>query len=289
MNPKQPATLKMYIGGRWVESESEKTFEAYNPATGEVIATLPEGTREDARRAIAAANEHKPKIAAMSVWDRARLCQRIADVMERRKAELAQVLSEDQGKPYYSEALPEVEFAIQGFHHAAEQVKWLETAVIPVADPNKRVFSFRQPRGVYAVITPWNFPINIPVEYLAPALAIGNAVVWVPAPTTSVCALKLMECLEEAEVPAGVVNLVTGPGPVVGDEIVAHPGTQAVGFTGSPQTGKHIAQRAAGKPLLLELGGNGPTIILDDADLDLAGAVTASGCFFNAGQVCSAT
>lgn len=289
MSAKQPATLKMHVGGHWVESEGGKTFEAHNPATGEVIATLPEGTREDARRAVAAANENKHKIAGMSVWDRSRLCMRIAEVMERRKEELARVLTEDQGKPYHTEALPEVEFAIHGFRSTAEQVKWLESSVIPVEDANKRVFSFRQPRGVYAVVTPWNFPINIPVEYLAPALAAGNAVVWVPAPTTSVCAVKLMECLEEAGVPAGVVNLVTGPGPVVGDEIVAHAGTSAVGFTGSPPTGRHIAQRAAGKPLLLELGGNGPTIVLEDADLDMAAAVTASGCFFNAGQVCSAT
>lgn len=289
MNSRQPASLKMYIGGRWVESESGRTFEAHNPATGEVIARLPEGTREDARRAIAAANENKHQIANLSVWDRSRLCRRIGEVMEQRKEELARVLTEDQGKPYYTEALPEVEFAIHGFHNAAEQVKWLETSFIPVEDANKRVFSFRQPRGVYAVVTPWNFPINIPVEYLAPGLAAGNAIVWVPAPTTSVCAVKLMECLEEAGVPAGVVNLVTGPGPVVGDEIVAHLDTDAVGFTGSPQTGKHIAQRAAGKPLLLELGGNGPTIVLDDADLAMATAATAAGCFFNAGQVCSAT
>ena len=289
MNPRQPATLKMYIGGRWVESESGKTFEALNPATGQVIATLPEGTRADARRAIAAANAAKAQIAGMSTWDRSRLCTRIAEVMERRKEELARVLAEDQGKPYHTEALAEIAFAIEGVAATAEQVKWLETAVIPVQDPNKRVFSFRQPRGVYAVVTPWNFPINIPLEYLAPGLAAGNAIVWVPAPTTSVCAVKLMECLEEAGVPAGVVNLVTGPGPIVGDEIVANPGTDAVGFTGSPQTGKQIAQRAAGKPLLLELGGNGPTIILDDADLELAGTATALGCFFNAGQVCSAT
>ena len=289
MNNNQPNNLKMYIGGQWIKSESEKTFKAYNPATNEVIATLPEGTRADAQHAIVAANENKHKIANMSVWDRSRLCRRIADVMEQRKEELATVLTKDQGKPYYTEALPEVEFAIHGFQNAAEQIKWLETSVIPVENPNKRVFSFRQPRGVYAVITPWNFPINIPVEYLAPGLASGNAIVWVPAPTTSVCAVKLMECLEEAGVPPGVVNLVTGPGPVVGDEIVAHPGTNAVGFTGSPQTGKHIAQRAAGKALLLELGGNGPTIILDDADLELAGAAVASACFFNAGQVCSAT
>jgi acyl-CoA reductase-like NAD-dependent aldehyde dehydrogenase len=289
MNTKQPAPLKMYIGGRWVDSEAGKTLEAHNPANGEVIATLPEGTREDARRAIAAANENKHKIADLSVWERARLCRRVGDVMERRKEELARALAEDQGKPYHTEALPEVAFATQGFHNAAEQVKWLETSFIPVEDRNKRVFSFRQPRGVYAVITPWNFPINIPVEYLAPALATGNAVVWVPAPTTSVCAVKLMECLEEAEVPPGVVNLVTGLGPVVGDEIVSHPGTNAVGFTGSPPTGRHIAQRAAGKPLLLELGGNGPTIILDDADLETSARATALGCFFNAGQVCSAT
>ena len=289
MNDGQIKSLKMYIGGRWVGSESEKTFEAYNPATNEVIALVPEGTRNDARQAIVAANEHKHKIAGMSVWDRSRLCRRIADVMEQRKEELARVLTQDQGKPYYREALPEVEFAIHGFQNAAEQIKWLETAVIPVENPSKRVFSFRQPRGVYAVITPWNFPINIPVEYLAPGLAAGNAIVWVPAPTTSVCAVKLMECLAEAGVPAGVVNLVTGPGPVVGDEIVAQPGTNAVGFTGSPQTGDHIARRAAGKPLLLELGGNGPTIVLEDADLELAGTAVASGCFFNAGQVCSAT
>jgi len=289
MNPRQPATLKMYIAGRWVESESGKTFEALNPATGQVIATLPEGTRADARRAIAAANAAKAQIAGMSTWDRSRLCTRIAEVMERRKEELARVLAEDQGKPYHTEALAEIAFAIEGVAATAEQVKWLETAVIPVQDPNKRVFSFRQPRGVYAVVTPWNFPINIPLEYLAPGLAAGNAIVWVPAPTTSVCAVKLMECLEEAGVPAGVVNLVTGPGPIVGDEIVAHPGTDAVGFTGSPQTGKQIAQRAASKPLLLELGGNGPTIVLDDADLEQAGTATALGCFFNADQVCSAT
>lgn len=289
MSFEHPERLRMYIGGRWVESQSGKTFEAHNPATGRVIATLPEGTRDDARQAIAAANESKHKIANMSVWDRADLCRRVGDVIARHKEELARTLTQDQGKPYHTQALREAEAAAHSFYNAAEHVKWLETSVIPVKDPNKRVFSFRQPRGVYAVVTPWNFPVGIPSHYLAPGLAAGNAIVWVPAPTTSVCAVKLTECLEEAGVPAAVVNLVTGPGPVVGDEIVAHPGTDAVGFTGSSQTGKHIAQRAAGKPLLLELGGNGPTIILEDADLAMASVVTAAGCFHNAGQVCSAT
>lgn len=278
----------MYIGGRWVDGLSGVRRQARSPATGEIIATLPEGTREDAQRAIAAARDGQARLARMSVWDRSRLCARVADVLERRKESLARTLTLDQGKPFYSEAKAEVDATITGWRNAADHVKWLDTSVIPVEDPHKRVITIRQPRGVYAVITPWNFPLNIPTEYLAPGLAAGNGIVWVPAPTTSVVAVKLVECLEEAEVPPGAINLVTGPGPVVGDEIVAHPGTDAVAFTGSSATGESIARRAAGKPLLLELGGNGPTLILDDADVELAASATAFGCFFNAGQVCSA-
>ncbi len=284
-----PETLNMHVGGKWVGSEGGRVFQAANPATGEVIATLPEGTPGDADAAVAAAREAQRKIAGMSTWKRSRLCLRIAEVMETRKQGLARTLTQDQGKPYHSEALFEVSKAIEGFRNAAEQVKWLEGETIPVEDPNKRVFSFRQPRGVYAVVTPWNFPINIPVEYLAPGLAAGNAIVWVPAPSTSVCAVRLVECLEEAGVPPGVVNLVTGFGPVVGDAIVSHPDTDAVGFTGSAETGVTIARRAAGKPLLLEMGGNGPVVVLDDADLEAASRATAVGCFVNAGQVCSSS
>ena len=280
--------LRMYIGGRWVDSVSRATYQARSPASGEMIATLPEGTREDAQRAIAAAREGTERLARLSVWERAKLCARVADVLERRKDELARTLTLDQGKPLHSEAKAEVDATVAGWRNAADHVKWLETSVIPVEDPHKRVLTIRQARGVYAVITPWNFPLNIPTEYLAPGLAAGNAMVWVPAPTTSVVAVKLVECLEEAEVPAGAINLVTGPGPVVGDEIVAHAGTDAVAFTGSSATGEHIARRAAGKPLLLELGGNGPTLILDDANLEQAANAAAFGAFFNAGQVCSA-
>lgn len=253
------------------------------------MALLADGDRDDARRAIAAANEAHTHFGRLSVWDRAALCRRIADVMQRHADRLARVLATEQGKPLEREARAEVAAAIQGFAEASEHIKWLESAVIPVSDPYKRVHTFYQSRGVYAVITPWNFPLNIPVEYLAAGLAAGNTIVWVPAPTTSLCAVELTRCFEEAEVPAGVINLITGPGAVVGDEIVAHPGTAAVAFTGSSATGETIARRAAGKPLLLELGGNGPTIILDDADVALAARATASGCFFNAGQVCSAT
>src|SRR5581483_4378864 len=146
----------------------------------------------------------------------------------------------------------------------------------------------RVPRGVVGVISPWNWPYTMPAEIVAPALAYGNAVVWVPAPSTSVCAVRLAECLADADLPPGVFNLVTGPGPVVGDEVAASPGTHAVGFIGSIATGRRVAERAAGKELLLEMGGNGPLLVLEDADLDAAVAGTLVACFLNAGQSCTA-
>lgn len=282
-------TLHAHIGGQWTDSLAGGRFTAYDPATGDAIATLPDCTREDAARAVASAHASKAKIAGMSVWDRSRLCVRIADVLAHRRQEVARYLTLDQGKPYEREALGEVEAAELGFREAAEHIKWIETAVIPAENPKARVITFRQPRGVYAVVTPWNFPVSIPTEYLAAGLAAGNAIVWVPAPTASVAAVKLMECMVEADLPPGVVNLVTGHGPVVGDEIVSNPGTDAVGFTGSSVTGAVIARRAAGKPLLLELGGNGPTIVLDDGDIERAAIGAAQAAFYNAGQSCCAT
>src|SRR5262249_22988984 len=133
-----------------------------------------------------------------------------------------------------------------------------------------------------------NWPYEMPAEVIAPALASGNAVVWAPAPSTSICAIKLAECLVDAGLPAGLLNLVTGPGPVVGDEIAHHPGTHAVAFIGSLATGHKVAERAAGKDLLIEMGGNGPTVILDDADVEQAVAATLVGCFLCAGQSCTA-
>jgi succinate-semialdehyde dehydrogenase/glutarate-semialdehyde dehydrogenase len=280
---------ELFIGGKWVTSRREELFSAYNPANGEELARLQQGTVEDADRAIRAAAAAGETMRHMPVWERARLCLRIADAIDQRREALARSLSLDQGKPLFGEAIAEVEHAANSFRNCAEQIKWLETSVIPVEAPSKRVFSIRQPRGVYAVVTPWNFPYMIPSEYLAPGLAAGNSIVWVPAPTTSLCAVDLAAAIAEADLPPGAVNLVTGPGPVVGDAIVGHPLTCGVGFTGSPATGEQIMRRAAGKACLLELGGNGPTIILDDADLERAGSATAAGCWFNAGQVCCAT
>lgn len=283
-----PLEARMYIGGRWVESLSGQRYETRSPATGRVVATVPQGTREDAQEAIRAARASQWTWASTSLGERVRLCRRIAEVIRNRREELAWVIATEQGKPYHTEARMEAQQAAVWYEMAAEDAMMLETAVLPVANPAKRAFTIRQPRGVYAVVTPWNFPVGIPSQLIGPAFVTGNTVVWVPAPTTSACAAKLTECLEEAGVAAGVVNLVTGPGPVVGDEIVANPGTDAVAFVGSSATGQIVAQHGAGKPMLLELGGNGPTVVLADADLDLAVPRVAVGCTRNAGQVCNA-
>jgi acyl-CoA reductase-like NAD-dependent aldehyde dehydrogenase len=281
---------RMRIGDGWETGSSGEFLEIVSPVTGAVIGMVPMGRREDARRAIAAAQAGREAISGMSIWDRARLCMRVADAIDARRDELARALCLEQGKPYHTEALVEAEAAATAFRNAAEQIKWLETAYFPVADGHKRAFNFLQPKGVFAVITPWNFPLSLPaIYYLGPGLATGNAMVWVPAPTTSIIAGKLMECMVEAGVPDGVVNLVTGDGPVVGDEIVASPGTDAVAFTGSTATGQAIAVRGAGKPLMLELGGNGPTLVLADADVAMAAQRIAAGCFANAGQICTST
>jgi acyl-CoA reductase-like NAD-dependent aldehyde dehydrogenase len=280
--------LKMYVDGKWVDSESGKVLEATSPSTGEVIGTVPEGTRKDARRAIAAANAAWQDWAARSAFDRAAAMERVARIIEERRAELARTLTLDQGKPLRAEAHDEVEELIAYFTMAAADARRMEGLMPPSVDGDKRILVYRVPRGVVGVISPWNWPYTMPAEILAPALAYGNAVVWAPAPTTSVCAVRLAECIVDADVPAGVFNMVTGPGPVVGDEIAGNSGTQAVGFIGSIATGHTVAQRAAGKELLLEMGGNGPLVILEDADLDSAVSATLVACFLNAGQSCTA-
>ena len=279
-------TWQNYIAGRWV-SEVE-TMPATNPASGEMIGLLPRSSRATAQQAIAAARTAQRGWAATSSWKRAEMCVAIAARIDERRGEIARVLSQEQGKPL-AEAMGEVTKAADGFRLAASLVTQMRGDTLPAEDPRKLVMTIRQPRGVYAVITPWNFPVNIPVEYLAPGIATGNTIVWVPAPTTSACGVMLMQAIEAAGLPPGVVNLVIGEGPVVGDEIVSHPDVDGIGFTGSAATGRRIAERGAGKPMLLELGGNGPVIVFEDAAIDRAAEAAARGAFFNAGQICAAT
>jgi acyl-CoA reductase-like NAD-dependent aldehyde dehydrogenase len=278
----------MFVGGRWVGARDGGVLEATSPSTGEVIGTVPSGTRADARAAIDAAAAAWPGWAARSAFDRAAALRRVAEAVAAAREELAHTLALDQGKPKRAEALDEVDELAAYFDMAAAEATRMEGLLPPSVDAGKRVLVQRVPRGVVAVISPWNWPYTMPGELIAPALAYGNTVVWVPAPTTSLCAVRMAECLAAADLPPGVVNLVTGPGPVVGDELAANPGTQAVGFIGSIATGHRVARRAAGKELLLEMGGNGPLVVLDDADLDKAVEATLVACFLNAGQSCTA-
>ena len=281
-------TLTMHIGGRWTESRTGETFEAASPSTGESIARLALGDRDDARRAIEAAGRAADGWARLSAFDRAAAMERIAGAIETRREDLARTLTLDQGKPLVAEAYAEVDELVAYFRMAAADATRLEGLIPPSIDANKRVLVQRVPRGVVGVISPWNWPYTMPGEILAPALAAGNAVVWNPASNTSVCAVRLAECILEADLPAGVFNLVTGPGSMVGDEIAANPGTAAIGFIGSIEAGHLVAQRAAGKELLLEMGGNGPLVVLDDADVDAAASATLTASFLNAGQSCTA-
>jgi acyl-CoA reductase-like NAD-dependent aldehyde dehydrogenase len=278
----------MLIDGSWVASESGAVMEATSPSTGEVIGTVPLGTRADVQRAIEAANRARRDWAARSAFDRAAVMQRCAALAGERRQDLAHTLALDQGKPLAAEAYDEVDELIRYFEMAAADATRLEGILPPSVDPAKRVLLYRVPRGVVGVISPWNWPYTMPAEIVAPALAAGNAVVWTPAPSTSVCAVKLAEILHDGGVPPGVIAMVTGPGPEVGDEVASNRGTHAVGFIGSIATGHTVAARAAGKEMLLEMGGNGPLVILQDADLDRALDATLGACFLNAGQSCTA-
>ena len=278
----------IYIGGGWTTSEGDEHFDAVNPATGEVIAAIARGTRGDTERALGAAADAFSAWARRSAFDRAAAMERAADAIEVRRDELARTLTLDQGKPLMAEAYGEVEELVVYFRMAAAEATRLDGIMPPSVDADKRVLAYRVPRGVVGIITPWNWPYTMPGELIAPALAAGNTVVWNPASNTSLCATVLAACLADADLPAGVFNLVTGPGPVVGDTIAADRRTAVVGFIGSSEAGRMVAARAAGKDQLLEMGGNGPLVILDDADLDAAVTATLSAAFLNAGQSCTA-
>jgi acyl-CoA reductase-like NAD-dependent aldehyde dehydrogenase len=280
--------IRLLIGDEWIDGSADPVV-LTSPATGEEIAAVEQGTRSDVERAIGAAEVALQALARMTAFERGALCHRVADLLLERKEEVARDLSAEQGKPYRTEALPEVEVAADMFRDAAECAKRLDTLVHQSSDAAKRVFTIRQPRGVYGVITPWNFPVAIPSEYLSAGLATGNSMVWKPSEWTPLSAAHLATCFLDAGVPPGVLNLVLGDPAEIGDEVVGNPRVVAIGLTGSSRTGQIVARRAAGKPMLLELGGNGPTIVFDDADLESAVRRTAFGCFANAGQICDST
>jgi acyl-CoA reductase-like NAD-dependent aldehyde dehydrogenase len=281
-------TLQNFIAGEWVESTGESAREIVSPVTGEKLADAPDASREDVARAARAARAAQPGWAALSAWDRARVCHAIADLIDERREEMARELSLEQGKPYTAEALPDIEETAENFRIAAEDVKRMESAIIPSQDVNKRILTFRKPNGVYAGITPWNFPTLIPVELIAPGIAAGNTIVMKPSEWTPIAMATFMQVMADAGLPDGVVNVVYGGGET-GEALVTNENIDCVGFVGSHTTAEKIVRAAGLKRTLIEASGNGPVIVCADADVAAAAKGAVFGGFFCAGQVCCAT
>lgn len=278
----------MLIGGRWAEGSGEEALVVTEPATGAVLAELGTASPADVDRAVAAAVDAARPLEAMTYFERAELLHRTADILDERSDELARQLARESGKPLHAEAADELVESAEIFRLAAEEVKRLSSEVLPSADPAKRVFTFRKPNGVYALITPWNFPMNIPAELLAAALAAGNPSIIKPSEETPLSAIALARAADEAGFPPGAVSVLHGRR-AVGEALVTHEGVDGIGFVGSHATGEAIVRAAGMKRTLIEASGNGPQVICDDADLDAAAAAAVFGAHYASGQCCVAT
>ena len=282
---------RLFIGGEWKDAVSGRTFETINPATGKPLTTLAEGGAPDVDLAVQAAR----KAFAEGDWpkmppsERGKLLWRIGEKILANREEIAELETLDQGKPIFESGKIEVPFVAELFFYYAGWPTKIEGATLPNR-PGALCYTLREPVGVCGLITPWNFPLLLMCWKLAPALAAGCTVVHKPAQWTSLSALRLAEILQEAGLPPGVVNVVTGKGSVAGAALAAHPGVDKVAFTGSTDTGREIMKAAAGttKKITLELGGKSPNIVFADADLDAAARGAAAGIFYNKGEVCAA-
>jgi phenylacetaldehyde dehydrogenase len=281
----------MFIDGKWVEAASGKTFPTYNPATGEVMAQVAEGDREDINRAVKAARKafDGGPWPEMSASDRGRLVWKLADLIEQHLEQFAQLESLDNGKPLSVARVADVPLAVDLFRYMAGWATKIEGNTIPFS-PKFHAYTRREPVGVVGQIIPWNFPLLMAAWKLGPALATGCTVVLKPAEQTPLSALLLAELIAEAGFPNGVVNVVPGYGETAGAALASHPDVDKVAFTGSTEVGRLIVQAAAGnlKKVSLELGGKSPNILFADADLKASIPGAADAIFFNHGQCCCA-
>ncbi|HEX7582593.1 MAG TPA: aldehyde dehydrogenase family protein [Gaiellaceae bacterium] len=282
-------TFKNFIGGEWVDAASGETFESRNPATGEAIGLFPASGAEDVDRAVEAAQTAYQEWRLVPAPRRGEILMRFAQVLEREKAELTDLMTREMGK-VKAEAGGDVQEAIDMTHYMAGEGRRMWGQTTPSELRDKFNMSVRVPVGVVGAITPWNFPIAIPSWKLAPALVCGNTVVLKPAEDTPLLAERFVELLEESGVPAGVVNIVHGYGETAGDALVRHPGVPIITFTGSRTTGVAVTKAAADnlKHVHLELGGKNAIIVLDDADVDLAVEAILWSAFGTSGQRCTA-
>jgi len=284
-------TYKNFIGGDSVPAQSGETFQNVNPAdTREVVAAYPLSGKQDAVAAMEAAKRSFPSWAAMSPVARGRILSKASQILESRKAELAELLTREEGKTL-AESNGEVQRAIDIFRFFGGVSYTIGGQTIPHDLPQQLLYTRREPLGVVALITPWNFPVAIPAWKMAPALVSGNVVVIKPATQAPAMALELARALAEAGLPKGVLNVVIGEGRAVGGELAANPGVAALSFTGSYSVGSHIYQQLAPRMTRaqMEMGGKNPTIVLGDADLDLATKLVAIAGFGLTGQACTAT
>ncbi len=283
------STYQNFIGGEWRDASGGATFDVTNPANGELLATFPDSTAADVDAAVRAARAAFDKWRLMPAPHRGEILFRAAEIMVERKEELAREMTREMGK-VVAETRGDVQEAIDMLYYMAGEGRRLFGEVVPSELPDKFAMSTRIPVGVVGAITPWNFPIAIPSWKLAPALICGNTVVFKPAHDTPISALRLVEILTEAGLPAGVVNIVFGHGAAAGEAVVAHPDVDIISFTGSSATGKVISTNAAAtlKRVSLELGGKNVIILNEDADVDLAIEGIVWSAFGTSGQRCTA-
>ncbi len=276
-----------HSNGSWVDADSGATLAVVNPASGEMLGRVPDLGRAETARAIAAAQDTLPAWRALLAKDRAALLRRWHDMMLDHADDLARIITLEQGKPL-AEARGEVGYAAGFLDWFAEEAKRIYGRLIPSPWPGRRVLTLKQPIGVAALITPWNFPAAMLTRKAGAALAAGCTVVAKPASKTPFTALALAVLAEEAGFPPGVVNVVTGSAAAIGAELVENPLVRKLSFTGSAETGKGLMAACAGtlKSVSLELGGNAPFIVFDDADLDAALAGALASKYRNAGQTC---
>src|SRR5690606_34285929 len=280
-----------YIDGKWGDADSGKTIDVTNPATGEVIGTIPTMGAAETKRAIEAANKAWPAWRRKTAKERANLLRNWFNLMMAAQEDLAIILTAEQGKPL-AEARAEIAYGASYIEWFAEEAKRIYGDVIAAPSSDKRVLTIRQPVGVVAAITPWNFPNAMLARKMAPALAAGCTIVAKPAGQTPLSALALAVLAEQAGVPAGVLNIVTGSdAAAIGKELTGNPLVRKLTFTGSTAIGKQLIEACAKivKKVTMELGGNAPFIVFADADLDAAVAGAMASKFRNAGQTCVCT
>src|SRR5215217_5122809 len=280
---------KNFIGGEWVPADSGEVYEVTNPANpSEILGTTPKSGKAEAERAIGAAAEAAPGWKATLPAERGAILSKAADLLESQVDELAELMAREVGKPIV-ESRAEVARAAAIFHYYGSEGWRLDGIMPPSTRPGVHISSAREPLGVVALITPWNFPLAIPTWKMAPALICGNAIVIKPATDASLDAAALMRVLAEAGLPDGVVNMVTGSGGTVGDALVTDPRVKGISFTGSTPVGLGIQERAVGKKVQLEMGGKNPYIVMEDADLSDAAQKISYGAFGYSGQKCTAS